>query len=280
MVFLLDSQNPDGGWPYQRGGLSWTEPTAYALLAVMATGSISEPVARGIAWLRAAQLPDGGWPPEPAIRHSTWVTAVAALLGPAALGHDAHQRGIRWLLRGAGQDTNFPSRVRQFLMGNAPRAPGWPWFPETSAWVAPTALSMLALHKAARSAQSFEIGTRLATGASYLFEHACAGGGWNYGAARVLDYDARPYPETTGLALLALVGRDSPAVRKACAWARAQLSACRASEGESWLRLGLLAHGQLPPDTPAPARPPRTVQNMALAQLASVAIAGRNPFLE
>jgi hypothetical protein len=95
-----------------------------------------------------------------------------------------------------------------------------------------------------------------------------------------LDYDAPSYPETTGVALLALSGRDSVRIRKACAWAQAQLPGCQASEAESWLRLGLMAQGRLPPNTPPPLRPPRTVQNAALARLASEAVAGRNALLE
>jgi len=280
MVSLLESQNPDGGWPYQRGGPSWTEPTAYALLALVAQGSAAEPVEKGLRWLHDAQLPDGGWPPLPAVRQSTWVTAIAALLGPAALGGDAYRRGIVWIVEQTGEETKFLSRVRQFLTGNPQGDPGWPWLPGTSAWVTPTALSMLALRKAARGAGSPPILARLEMGAAYLLAHACSDGGWNHGAARALDYDARSYPETTGVALLALSGKESPRIRKACAWAQAQLRRCRASEAESWLRLGLLAHGQLPPNTPSPGRPPRTIQNAALALLASAAVAGRNAFLE
>lgn len=278
MVSLLASQNPDGGWPYQRGGPSWTEPTAYALLALMAQGSVAESVEKGLQWLASAQLPDGGWPPQPAVRQSAWVTAVAALLGPAALGEDCYRRGIGWIVEQTGEESKFLSRVRQFLTGVSRGDPGWPWFPGTSAWVTPTAVSMLALRKAARSTGSPHIRARLDMGASYLLAHACSDGGWNHGAARALDHDARSYPETTGVALLALDGNQSAAVAKACAWARAQLPQCRASEAESWLRLGLLAHGQLPVGSPV--RPPRTVQNAALALLASAAAAGRNAFLE
>jgi squalene cyclase len=280
MVSLLVSQNPDGGWPYQRGGPSWTEPTAYALLALKARGPVDEPVERGLRWLQAVQRPDGGWPPQPVVRQSVWITAVAALLGPAALGRDAYQRGIRWILEQTGEDTGFFMRARQFLSGQSATDPGWPWFPGTSAWVTPTALSMLALRQAAAYAPAAQIRARLDMGAAYLLGHACSDGGWNHGAARALDYDARSYPETTGTALLALSGRDSPAVRKACAWAQAQLPGCRTAEGESWLRLGLLAHRQLPPHTAPPSRPPRTVQNAALAILAAAAAEGRNPFPE
>ncbi|MGA2580300.1 MAG: prenyltransferase/squalene oxidase repeat-containing protein [Bryobacteraceae bacterium] len=282
MVSLLVSQNLDGGWPYQRGGPSWTEPTAYALLALIAQGSVVEPVARGLAWLHTAQRSDGGWPPQPSVRQSAWVTAVATMLGPAKLGKDAHRRGVAWIVRQTGEETSFLSRVQQFLTGNAEGyhgCDGWPWFPESSAWVTPSALSMLALRKVAPCADSAQIPARLDKGASYLLQHVCSDGGWNHGGARAMGYDARSYPETTGVALLALRGRDSPAIRRACGWAQARLPACRTSEGESWLRLGLLAHGQLPSNVP-PARPPRTVQDAALALLAWAAVEGRNLFLE
>jgi hypothetical protein len=284
MDSLLGFQNQDGGWPYQRGGPSWTEPTAYALLALSAQRSVAEPLTRGLRWLNAAQLSDGGWPPQPAVRQSTWVTAVAALLGPAALGGDAYRRAIAWVVQRTGEDTNLLSRVRQFLMGNSQADPGWPWFPGNSAWVTPTALSMLALRQAARHAASPRILARLDMGAAYLLAHVCSDGGWNHGAAQALDFDARSYPETTGIALLALKGaalksKDSTAIRKACSWAQAQLPVCRSSEAESWLRLGLWAHGQLPANAPRPACPPRTIQNIALALLASDAtVAGIRPF--
>jgi hypothetical protein len=139
---------------------------------------------------------------------------------------------------------------------------------------------MLALRKAPQCTESARIVTRLQMGVACLLQHACSDGGWNYGAARALDFDAHSYPETTGVALLALTGKDSPVIRKACRWAQAQLPKCQTSEGESWLRLGLLAHGQLPSDTPLPLRSPRTIQNAALALLSSDAIEGRNSFLE
>jgi hypothetical protein len=284
MISLLASQNPDGGWPFERGGLSWTEPTGYAVLALIAEGAIDdaidEAVERGVRWPRAAQLPDGGWPPQPGIRRSAWMTAVAVLPGPAKLGEDAYRRGIRWIVEQTGADTDLLSRVRQFLTGNPQGYPGWPWFPGTSAWVTPTALSMLAVRKGARWAELPQIPARLDMGAAYLLAHVCRDGGWNHGASSALGYGARSYPETTGVALLALSGKDAPVIRKAVLLARAKLPTCQSSEAESWLRLGLLAHGQLPLNAPLPVSPARTVQNAALALLASAALAGRNAFLE
>jgi hypothetical protein len=228
----------------------------------------------------AAQRMDGGWAPHPAVRQSTWVTAAAALLGPAALGSAAYRRCVAWIVERTGEDTNPLIRMRQFLTGNTQSDPGWPWFPGTSAWVTPTALSMLALRKARRFSNSPRIQARLDAGASCLLERVCSDGGWNHGAAQALGYDARSYPETTGVALLALAGREASQIRRACDWARRALENCRTSEGESWLRLGLQAHWQLPADTTGPARHPRTIQNAALALLAETARHGPNAFLE
>ncbi len=280
---LLACQNPDGGWPYQQGEPSWTEPTAYALMALMAKSGADEGVGKGLRWLNATQRPDGGWPPQPAVRESSWLTSVVVLVGAGALGRDAFGRGVQWIVRQAGAETGFFNRLRQFLTGDTQGShgqDGWPWFPGTSAWVTPTALSILALRKAARYAAFPGLRTRLDMGKAYLLAHACSDGGWNHGAARTLDRDARSYPETTGVALLALAGDRSAEVRRACIWARKQLPGCGASEAESWLRLGLLAQGQLPPDVPPPARPARTIQNAALARLAAAASRGPNPFLE
>ena len=51
---VLRKQNRDGGWPYARG-TSWTEPTVYAILALLAAGE-GGPAQRGLEWLRAAAV--------------------------------------------------------------------------------------------------------------------------------------------------------------------------------------------------------------------------------
>src|SRR4051794_22132991 len=130
-ALLVSKQNRDGGWPYVHGA-SWTEPTVYAILALLAAGE-TVVANRGLEWVRARQLPDGGWPPQAGFDESTWVTALVALLPREPLGTTAHVRAIGWLLRTEGQETSLTYRLRQWLLGNSTmpenQVPGWPWIP-------------------------------------------------------------------------------------------------------------------------------------------------------
>ncbi len=136
MQDLEKYQNRDGGWPYRPGGPSWTEPAAYALLALSADRSAGQTVERAVGWLRATQRPDGGWAPMPDVTHSTWVSAVVVLLGPAMLGEASYRRAVGWLLEQTGEETSFLTRLRTFLSGNQmppeQQFPGSPWFPGAS----------------------------------------------------------------------------------------------------------------------------------------------------
>jgi 2,3-oxidosqualene cyclase len=74
-AWLARAQRPDGGWGEHHAGSregryvehpeSQVVMTAWALLALRElVGPGAEPVARGLAWLRACQRPDGSWPQQ------------------------------------------------------------------------------------------------------------------------------------------------------------------------------------------------------------------------
>ena len=245
---LIERQNPDGGWPHVRGK-SATEPTAYAVLALLSAGA-NDPAGRGAAWLRSVARADGGWPPQAGVDESTWVTALVALVPPERLGVRQYERAIRWLLATTGKESTPVHRLRQWLLGNRTPAEldrsGWPWTPGTAAWVAPTAVAVLALEKAALHGDSPAIRKRIAEGREFLLSRACPEGGWNHGSVPDLSDHPKPYPEMTGLALAALRGVNGPEVQRGLAAARDFLKDCRSGEALNWLRLGLMAHGQLP----------------------------------
>ena len=278
---LAGKQNGDGGWPYVRGA-SWTEPTVYSVLALLAAGETAG-AGRGIRWILRAERPDGGFPPQAGIEESSWVTALVALLPPAQLGEAAHQRAIRWLLGTTGQESTAVYRLREWLLGNShppeQEFPGWPWIPGTAAWVGPTSLAILALEKESRRRPSAEIGRRITAGRRFLMTRMCHEGGWNHGSVRALGYESSPYPETTGMALAALRGVDTPEVHRSLDVALHFLDECRSADALNWLRLGLMAHGGLPPGYCRPAGVEcRTLPETSLELLVGEVQKGRDIF--
>ncbi len=243
---LIGKQNPDGGWPYIRGG-SWTEPTAYAVMALLEAGE-AERARRGMRWIHAAQRSDGGWPPRPGIDQSGWATALVALLPEEQLNPEAHGRAIQWLLGATGKESTTTYRLREWLLGHpAPSGQefaGWPWVPGAAAWVGPTSLAILALAKEERRRSLPQARHRIEEGHQFLLTRMCQEGGWNHGSSRALGYESPPYPETTGMALAALRGSHAPQMQLALQVARAFLAECRSADALNWLRLGLLAQGQ------------------------------------
>ena len=295
---LLGRQNTDGGWSYFRGG-SWTEPTCYALLALAASGmGHTAEVRRGINWLHRCQRPDGGFAPRESVKESTWVTALTLLLPPDTPGFD-RSRAETWTVDQTGRESGWIFRLRLWMLGadssgESLSFDGWPWYPGAAAWVGPTAVSVLALQKLAKRgvnrANGSDLKKRIDQGLGYLLARRCSDGGWNHGSTRALGYDSDSYPETTGLALLALHGVDDPKVTQGLERAEQQLAVCKSSEGVSWLRLGLGAHGRSPlaaAGVPKQAgdgsnAPPMHggVMELALAALADAAQAGKNLFLD
>lgn len=276
---LIAAQNADGGWGY-RGGSSWTEPTAYALLALRGQPEAGPATGRARKWLLGNQRPNGGFAPKPSVQESTWVTALATLAG---CGPDAEARAVDWLLSEVNQDSTFLYRLRQWMLGNQSLsehdAPGWPWYPGTAGWVVPTSLTILALNKLERKYPGKRIRERLDQGRRFLLVRMCEDGGWNHGSTRALGFQSVSYPETTGLALLALRGVDRSRLVKSIAKAEEHFRACRSVEGLSWLQLGFLAQGRPVPAVPADT-PARTLMDTAVGVIANHARAGRNVFLE
>lgn len=280
-------QNSDGGWPYTAAGPSWTEPTVFALLAQLAQGNDSSPsVQRGLQWLQTVESEDGGWRPEAGVPQSTWVGAMVALLPANLFPENRWRANLNWLLRQTGEESTRLYRIRQWMIGNPADSTGdgWPWYPGAAAWVTPTAITVLALQKhkallASTNSADALLNRRIADGEQFLIGHACTSGGWNHGGAQALGYQANAYPETTGLALLALHGKESPVKEEGIRTAERFLPVCRYAEGIAWLTLGLRANGRSP-EAPATAKAEaRTVVDLALLVLADRALAGAHPFL-
>ena len=244
---LLASQNPDDGWPFAKGS-SWTEPTALALLALRLHDRFAGACQAAVHWLEQRRNADGGWRPNDAIPTSTWVTSLAILALP-----DAGEQAGDWLAAHAYKTTG-----------------GSCWFPGTASWVTPTATAVLALLRLGgrRFATPIEANQR------FLLSRRCRDGGWNHGGTSFRSENAVSYPETTGLALLALAGVPPEQLTAAFRLADDFVKNPGSIEGLSWLQMGLLAQGRTVPDT-APRLQPRNVRDISLRLLALAALDGR-----
>lgn len=282
MTHWKNRQNSDGGWAYNKG-CSWTEPTAFMLLAQAATQIDPPSFEAGLKFLRSTQRSDGGWSPQPGVSESTWVTALPVLLPEEAIGADRIKRALEWLEARTGRESEWSYRLLQRLHGVHQDNPeGWPWFPGEAAWVIPTSFGIFAFERALGRRENRRFRQRVDAAREFLVRHMCADGGWNHGSARALGRDGDSYPETTGIALAALRpargDKGRKAMERARAAARRHLAQCRTAEGIAWLRIGLAAHGEAVPGgmDAGRTRIPLTAVDAALTVIAS---APRNPLL-
>ncbi len=230
--FIKTSQNRDGGWGYKPGGMSFVEPTAAVLLALEKDSGAADQVARGREYLRLLQHEDGGWGIAALDAESGWMTAWAvwalAEANPAAAA-----RGAEWLLRTQGPRTTDPAELataRQVLRIDLSLS-GWPWQAGDSSWVFPTALALLALKAAGRSAHP-----RAAEGIRYLFNRALPTGGWNVGNPFLLTGEIPATVLDTSFVLVSMgtIGVHDEAIEKAKGWLSQRLAQARTSAELAW----------------------------------------------
>lgn len=277
---LCDTQQTDGGWAYVAGS-SWTEPTCYALIALRAAGASDLAIRRGCEWLVRRQRRDGGWSPGPAVEHSTHVTSLAILALSLPQYDTVTSHAVHWLLRQSGAESSFWARLARSAMGTqspATQHQGWPWWPGSSAWVIPTSLSILALARRQHAVQQPGVAARIADARAFLLSRRCPDHGWNHGGLYRTGEMPFSYPETTGLALLALCGSATPELDPSLRCGEQHYRDPRSGEGAHWLRIGLMAHGRDPGPPPAKYRQ-WTANHAALEIILQAAEAGYNPFL-
>jgi hypothetical protein len=193
-VALAASRAADGGFGPVPGAPS--EPEASAMAAI----ALDDDGAR--AWLRRTQAADGSF----LLGIDDAATAVAAL----ALGNGSEtERALDYLLA---------HRAEVLASDPHPNAV-WGWAPHTYGWVDPTARVVLALRRLRPSATG-----AIEDGLVVLTDRECAGGGWNYGNASVLDQALVPYVHPSAMAMIALHGRTEAIATRGRAWLDAHWS--------------------------------------------------------
>ena len=263
---LRRTQNADGGWGYLPAKKSWLEPTVYAALALH-----GDPAAdRAWTLVESWQSEDGSFRPAADVSVSSWGTSLALTLAAARGRLGSFRRSVDWLLGVSGVESRWRNRMAA-RMGwlNAERdltLKGWPWSPNTSSWVEPTAHALIALKKAEPAFPGPEIRERIRLGQAQLLDVRCSDAGWNYGSRAALRVDLPSYPETTGLALLGLQGQ--PGLQKSLDLALRLVRESNSAMARAWLTLALRLHGAPVPALPPPPASP-DLQILALEALAA-----------
>jgi hypothetical protein len=263
---LRKAQNADGGWGYFKDKQSWLEPTVYAALALHGDSAADR------AWnlLKSWQSGQGGLRPSSEVAVESWGASLFVTLA-AARGDwgDPARKAVDWLVGMEGVESQwinrFAKRVGWLKLDRDLTLKGWPWKPDTSSWVEPTAHALVALKKAARQHTAPEIQERIRLGQARLLDVRCRDGGWNYGSPDVLHVDLPSYPETTGLGLLGLQKRTG--LQQSLDLALKMLAETPSPLARAWLAISLRLHGMKIPDANPPAASP-DLQITALEALA------------
>lgn len=270
---LRELQNRDGGWGYFPGKQSWLEPTCYCLLALYGDSGSHQAWTAGWKLIRSWQLADGSFRSSGHVQAASWATALVVSLSAAQGRLDTDVlRAVQWMLGIKGVEGSWEERalnaVWKLPVEYDRRFKGWPWCPDASSWIEPTAHSLLALKKIALQHKMPGLGERIVEGERMLLDRRTPDGGWNYGNRRVLKTDLPSYPETTAVALLGLQGTDFDR-RQALEVGRRHYAATRSRLAQAWLRIAFANYGVALP-APAAVEPTNDVMIAALEALAGL----------
>ncbi len=186
-------QNRDGGWAYAGRGCSWTEPTAYVLLAQTAT-QIDRPGFEAGIEISAHHAAPGRRMESPARRRGKHVgngcrRTVAG--GGNRRGVNETCPGVARRPRRRGIHTAVPvstvdprnsrRRLRRVALVSGRGGLGYSHID-----------LILAFEHALARREDKRLRERVNLAREFLVDHMCADGGWNHGAAHALGRDAIP----------------------------------------------------------------------------------------
>jgi len=242
--FIRTGQNPDGGWGYGQSRMSLVEPTAFCLLALHSSGDKTGTV-RGLEFLKTCQKESGAVGIGPKDADGNWM-AYAALLAFHGLGATEEERRLKsWILSfedASGRFTQADIKSIAEAYRYDASIVGWPWTPNTTGWVEPTALFVIALIRTGMLANEKRIGL----GVDLLLDRALPSGGWNFGNPYAKSHELEPNLLSTALALAALgaagVPEGRPAVGAGVRFLIASLAGDVSTVSLAWALLALRSY--------------------------------------
>jgi hypothetical protein len=237
---IVNRELPEGGFPSKPGGLYRPDATAWAILALNAAGDGQNTVHKACSRLAADQMEDGRVCLSRNHPQTSWPTALAVLAwhhSPAH--HESQRKGIEFLLDTAGKHWK---KRKDSPAGHDTALRGWPWIEETHSWVEPTGLALMALSLNGKGDHP-----RVREAECMLLDRQLPSGGWNFGNTTVFGRQLRPMPESTGLALSALVNlTPRRSVEKSVSYLRNETGRLKTPLSLGWSCLGLSSWGERP----------------------------------
>jgi hypothetical protein len=211
--FIKANRNSDGGWGYRPGGESLVEPTGICLLALLSGGDRAA-TGGGPDFLKTCLKDSGAVGINPRDPEGSWM-AYAALLAFHALGAATEERRLKdWILSFEDASSRFtPDDIKAISTDYRYDASirGWPWTPNTTGWVEPTALFIIALSRAGVPATE----KKVKSGIDLILDRRVPSGGWNFGNPYSKSYELEASTMSTALALAALGAAGVPEGRPA-----------------------------------------------------------------
>jgi hypothetical protein len=239
--FIKANQNPDGGWGYRPGGQSLVEPTGLCLLALKPRGDKAAMI-KGLDFLKACQKDSGAVGINPQDPEGGWM-AYAALLAFHDLGAAAEERRLKdWILNFEDASSRFTPADIKAIAGDYrydASIRGWPWTLNTTGWVEPTALFIIALSRAGVPVTD----KRIKSGVDLILDRKVPSGGWNFGNPYSKAYELEASTMSTALALAALgaagVQEGRPAVSSGIRFLTLSLAGDTSTASLAWALLAL-----------------------------------------
>lgn len=233
----------EGGFSSVQGGKFKPDATAFAVLALKSAGLENDPIiSASRSALVARQMPDGRVPQADFSPEAFWPTSLALLAWKGdSNSESAAAQAIDFLLN--IESVTYPAAQNNArTAGHDYSIVGWPWVTGTFGWLVPTAYATMALKAYGRSREK-----RIVEARRFIIDRQLPSGGWNYGGTLVFDKELEPFPDTTGIALVALTDLCSNAdVKKSISYLEGCIDSIRSPHSLSWGILGLSAWDRRP----------------------------------
>lgn len=238
----LDTLADATAWTYGASSRSSSEPAAWTALALAAHG-MQDAARRPADWLARLQQSDGSVgescdQPEP-----RWATGLAMWAWRAAGDGGGSERYSEQIARAAawGLSARGKTAPRSAEVGHNTELAGWSWADATHSWLEPTAMFVMGL-----SAAGYATHDRVLEGVRLIVDRLLPDGGANYGNTIVLGQPLLAHIQPTGLAMMALAGRETSDVRvaKSLDYLARSLGPLTSPASLALGRLGLAAHGR------------------------------------